>query len=397
MLNLELKFIKKELLNVSVQDEQSVPEKLVLGSPYVETRERGVQAADKAEEEKEKEKLELLKREKEEKERRLEAATAENASLTANLARSSLELQASLGIEEELRQENCFLRAQLEEANEARRRLAAQLEAALGALDIPVEPEMAEEVPPEEDPQDQGALLLAPQVDRRRRSSSEGSQRSSKRSREEEPATPGDSPRSRDVFLTPERGVEHARDGPDVMSGQEDEGEDGEQLMEEEDEIVPESDGEEDAGTSSSSSSTSTRPPLSPPTTPPRTPSPPVQQMTPPVLPTRKPRRKQAVMGTVKRSARIGNRLPGPQPRAPVAAPSIPMAVLGPQSAAEVRDTIRERLADYNSGRFIPDLGATLSLGRLLTTAIRLSRCLPPSLKEIRDLESLKDRLARLC
>ncbi|CAD6195865.1 unnamed protein product [Caenorhabditis auriculariae] len=343
---------------------------------------------------KEMEKKEELKKElkgrdeevRQEKEKAMEA-NAENGRLTANLAQTTLALGSSLAREEVLRQEVQLLRARLAQAEEEKGRLAAQLQAAVQALDIPVEAELAAEIQPQED---EAEPLLRPEMDqasprKRRRSSSSCSDGSSvKRSR-----SGAESP---DVFRTPERGVEHARNGHDATSGQE-EAEEREPQLEEEDEVVPESDQEELAESSSSgptspAPSTPPRSPL-PPATPPRTPTPPVQ-------PTRRQRRAQAVMGVLKRSSRIGNKLPGPQPKPPVDAQPIALAVLAPLTAAEVSATIKKRLADYDSGVYIQNLAVVVKLGRHLTTARRLSRHLPSSPKDLQDLESLKESLSRL-
>ncbi|CAD6197025.1 unnamed protein product [Caenorhabditis auriculariae] len=343
-----------------------------------------------AEEEAKKEKLERELKErneemKEEKEK-LMKANAANGRLTAHLAQTSLELGSTLAREELLRQEVLLLRARLAEADEERVRLAALLQAAVQAIDIPVEPELAADVQQQEDEVEH---LLRPDMDqasprKRRRSSSSCSDGSSvKRSR-----SGAESP---DVFRTPERGVEHARNGQDATSGEEEEEGEREPQLEEEDEVVPESDQEELAESSSSGppSPAPSSPPRSlPPATPPRTPTPPVQ-------PTRRQRRAQAVMGVLKRSSRIGNTLPGPQPKPPVDAQPIPLAVLAPLTAAEVGATIQTRLADYDSGVYIQNLAVVVKLGRYLTTARRLSRNLPSSIKDLQDLESLKESLSR--
>ncbi|CAD6195752.1 unnamed protein product [Caenorhabditis auriculariae] len=101
-------------------------------------------------------------------------------------------------------------------------------------------------------------------------------------------------------------------------------------------------------------------------------------------------------MGVLKRSSRIGNRLPGPQPKPPVDAQPITLAVLAPLTAAEVGASIKKRLADYDSGVYIQNLAVVVKLGRHLSTARRLSRNLPSSPKDLQDLESLKKSLSRL-
>ncbi|CAD6195753.1 unnamed protein product [Caenorhabditis auriculariae] len=204
-----------------------------------------------AEEKEKKEELEkeLKKRDeelREEKKKTIEAK-AENGRLTANLAQTTLALGCSLAQEEVLRQELQLLRARLAQAEEEKGRLAAQLQAAVLAIDIPVEAELAAEIQPQED---EAELLLRPEMDqasprkRRRSSSSHSDGPSVKRSR-----SGGESP---DVFRTPERGVEQARNGHDATPGYEEGEEGGEPELEEEDEVVPESDQEELAESSSS-------------------------------------------------------------------------------------------------------------------------------------------------
>ncbi|CAD6187108.1 unnamed protein product [Caenorhabditis auriculariae] len=316
-------------------------------------------------------------------------AKAENGRLTVNLAQTTLALGCSLAREEVLRQELQLLRARLAQAEEEKGRLAAQLQAAVQALDIPVEAELAAEIQPQED---EAEPLLRPEMDqasprkRRRSSSSHSDGPSVKRSRSGESGE-----ESPDVFRTPERGFEHARNGHDPTPGQEQGEEEREPELEEEDEVVPESD-QEELAESSSSGTTSPAP-----STPPRSPQPPATPpRTPPAQPTRRQRRAQAVMGVLKRSSRIGNKLPGPQPKPPVDAQPIALAVLAPLTAAEVSATIKKRLADYDSGVYIQNLAVVVKLGRHLTTTRRLSRNLPSSNKDLQDLESLKESLSRL-
>ncbi|CAD6197615.1 unnamed protein product [Caenorhabditis auriculariae] len=337
-----------------------------------QTKEAGVATDGACEEEKKKikelqnelgEKDEEIKEEKE----KVMKANFKIGRLTADLAQTSLELGSSLAREEILRQEVLLLRARLAEADEDRVRLAALLQ------------------------MDQASTRK-----RRGSSTSHSDEPSVKRSRSEESGGEASSAGSPDVFRTPERGVEHARNGHDATSGQEEEEEEREPQLEEEDEVVPESDQEELSESSSSgppspAPSTPPRSPLprpTPPATPPRTPTPPVQ-------PTRRQRRAQAVMGVLKRSSRIGNTLPGPQPKPPVDAQPIPLAVLAPLTAAEVGATIQTRLADYDSGVYIQNLAVVVKLGRYLTTARRLSRNLPSSVKDLQDLESLKESLPK--
>ncbi|CAD6187110.1 unnamed protein product [Caenorhabditis auriculariae] len=218
------------------------------------------------------------------KRRRRRRRKPKNGRLTVNLAQTTLALGCSLAREEVLRQELQLLRARLAQAEEEKGRLAAQLQAAVQALDIPVEAELAAEIQPQED---EAEPLLRPEMDqasprkRRRSSSSHSEGPSDKRSRGGESGE-----ESPDVFRTPERGVEQARNGHDATPGQQEGEEGGEPELEEEDEVVPESDQEElaessSSGTTSPAPSTPPRSPQ-PPATPPRTPP------TPPAQPTRR-------------------------------------------------------------------------------------------------------------